>query len=77
MIYRRNNETNERLQDSLSKDTAFKPTMITPNFLLQKPSKTLKSKNHLKALERCIELWASGKLIRLLKEVETIEQSLK
>ena len=77
MIYRRNNETNEPLQDSSLKDTAFKPTMIMPNFLLQKPSKTLKSKYHLKALERCIESWASGKLIHLLKEAETIEQSLK
>ena len=67
---------NEWLHDSPMKDIAFKAIMIMPNLLLQKPSKKSKSKDHLKALERRIELWTSGELMELLYEAETIQKSL-
>ena len=51
--------------------------MKMPKLLLQKPSKNSKSKDHLKALERRIELWTTGDLLDLLKEAETIHRSLK
>ena len=34
------------------------------------------AKDHLKALERSIELWNSGDLLDLLKEAETIQENL-
>ena len=48
-----------------------------PNFLLQKPSKNSKAKDHLKVLERRLESWISGDLLELLKEAETIQKSLR
>ena len=63
---------NEWLHDSPMKDIAFKSIMIIPNLLLQIPSTKTKSKDHLKALERRIELWISGELMELLYEAETI-----
>ena len=47
------------------------------SLLLQEPSKNSKSKDHLRALESLVELWASGELLDLLKEAETIHKSLK
>ena len=48
-----------------------------PNLLLQKPSKNSKAKDHLKALERRLESWISDNLLELLKEIETIQKSLR
>ena len=48
-----------------------------PNLLLQKPSKNLKTRDHLVALERHLESWISGNLLELLKEAETIQKSLR
>ena len=47
-----------------------------PSLLLQKPSKTSKWKDHLKALERRIDLWSKGKIDKLLFEGETIQSRL-
>ena len=47
-------------KNSLLKDINFKATHIMPSLLLQKPSKASKAKNHLKALERRIDLWSNG-----------------
>ena len=57
------------------KDIAFKAIHIMPSFLLQKPSKTSKAKDHLKALER-IDFWGNGKIDELLLEGETIQSRL-
>ena len=51
--------------------------MLMPAFLLQKPSKSLKSKNHHAALERRLKLWEEGKIEELLYEVQTIQEKLK
>ena len=51
--------------------------MVMPSFLLQKPLKESKSKDHLKALEWRMELWQSGDLLELLQESLTIQRNLK
>ena len=58
------------------KDIALKTILIMPSLLLQKPSKTSKVKDHLKALERRIDFWIKGKIDELLFEVETIQSRL-
>ena len=65
------------LQESPLKDITFKAIMIMPNLLLQKPLKNSKAKDHLKALERHLESWISDDLLELLKEAQTIQQSLR
>lgn len=51
--------------------------MVMPNLLLEKPAQKLKSKDHLSALDKRMELWESGELLVLLKEAETIQKYLK
>ena len=58
------------------KDIGFKAIHIMPSLLLQKPSKTSKAKDHLKALERRIDLLIKGKIDGLLFEGETIQSRL-
>ena len=65
---------NEWLQDLPLKNIAFKAIMVMLNLLLQKPWQKSKSKNHLSALEKRMELWESGELVGLLKEAETIQK---
>ena len=65
---------NKWLQDSPLKDIAFKAIMIMPSLLLQKPSKNSKSRDHLKALERRMDLWISGEI---LHEGEAIQKDLR
>ena len=55
------------------KDMAFKAIHIMPSLFLQKPSRTSKAKDHLKALERRIDLWSNGNIDELLFEDETIQ----
>ena len=46
--------------------------------LILKPSKASKTKDHIKALERRIELWHKGDdIIQLLFEAETIQERLE
>ena len=54
------------------KDIAFKSIHIMPSLPFQKLSKTSKAKDHLKALERRIDLWINGNIDKLLLEGETI-----
>ena len=68
---------NEWLYGSPLKDTAFKAILIMPRLLLQKPSQKSKSREHLKALERCMDLWTSGEILDLLHEEETIQKNLR
>jgi len=71
-----------KLLNSWSNETslmnvAFKALMIMPNLLLQKPSKTSKAKDHLKALERRLKTWKEGDVLELLREGETIQNLLQ
>ena len=50
--------------------------MVMPSILLQKPSKNSKSKDHVVALERRLLLWENGEIVDLLKEAQTIQDSL-
>ena len=74
-IYQTTILMNEWLHEWLSKNIIFKTMMIIPSLLLQEASKNLKSKDHLKALERPVELWDSRQLLDLLKEAETNSRS--
>ena len=58
------------------KDIALKAINSIPSLLLQKPSKTSKAKDHLKVMERRIDLWIKGKIDELLFEGETIQSCL-
>ena len=63
---------NAWIDESPLKKIPMKAVMTTPSLLLQKPSKESKSNDHLKALERRMELWQSGDLLELLQESLTI-----
>ena len=67
----------EWLHDSPLKDIAFKAIMVMPSLLLQKPLQKSKSKDHLRALVRRLQLWESGEVMELLKESETIQKNMK
>ena len=54
----------------------MKAVHIMPALLLQKPSKTSKSRDHVKALERRLDLWHEGKIRELLEEAETLQSRL-
>ena len=55
------------------KDITFTAIHVMPSLLLQKLSKTSKAKDHLKALEKRIDLWINGNTDKLLYEGETIQ----
>ena len=65
------------IEKKKKKDTAFKAILIMPRLLLQKPSQKSKSREHLKALERCMDLWTSGEILDLLHEEDTIQKNLR
>ena len=67
---------NDWANNSPLKDISFKAIHIMPSLLLQKPSKTSKVKDHLKALERRTDLWIKGKIDEPLFERETIQSRL-
>ena len=74
------NETTKML-DFLTNNSSLKPTALKalhgmPAWLLQKPSKTSKSKDHLAALSRRSELWDDGNISELLYESTTIQERL-
>ena len=47
-----------------------------PNLLLQKPSKTSKSKEHQLSLERRLDVWQNREFEKLLFEGDTIQKLL-
>ena len=51
--------------------------MIIPNLLLQKPSKTSKSKERQLSLERRLDAWKNGEFEKLVFEGKTIQKLLK
>ena len=46
------------------------------DLILQKPSKSSKSKDHLKAVERRLEVWNKGGISALFREANTLQQRL-
>ena len=55
---------------------ALKAIHVMPVLLLQKPSKTSKAKDHLKASERRLRLWEEGNITELVNENKTIQDRL-
>ena len=55
---------------------ALRCAMVLPAFLLQKPSKRLRCRDHVSALLRRLEDWKEGKILTLLHEGHTIQQRL-
>ena len=76
----RNNKTtnlmNSWTNDLPYKDVSFKAIHIMSSLLLQKPSKASKVKDHLKAMERRIDLWRNRRIDKLLSEGESIQSCL-
>ena len=68
---------NSWIDNSPLKSIAFKAIMVMPALLLQKPSKTSKSKDHSEALLRRLKEWEKGNLLELLNEGETIQKNFK
>ena len=56
---------------------ALKCLMIMPALLLKKPSKDSKSKNHVEALKRRLDLWGKAILLSYLKKVKLYNIDLK
>ena len=65
------------MSDSPLKDTTFKATLVMPSLLLQKPSQKSRSREHLKSLERRMDLLTSGEILDLLHEGETTRKGLR
>ena len=65
------------IQDLPLKTIALKAIHVMPALLLQKPSKNLKTKNHLVSLERRSKLREEGDNSNLLHEGETIQERMK
>ena len=55
---------------------ALMAAVVLPILLLQKPSRTSKTKQHIALLERRLGLWASGDLDELVREGRAIQQRL-
>ena len=58
-------------------DTPLRKITLKAALLLQKPSKSSKSKDQNAALERRLKLWEEGKIEELLYEGQTIQERLK
>ena len=63
-------------ENSPLKEIAWKAVFIMPALLLQKPAKESKSKDHVKALQRRLELWHKGEFEQLLDESQTLQERL-
>lgn len=66
---------NDCINESATKETAFKAAMAKPSILQQKPSKTSKAKDHLSARKKRLKDWFSGDILELLHEGETIKKN--
>ena len=63
-------------QDTPLRSYSLKAIFTITAKLMQTPSKASKSKDHLNALERRLQLWERGERNSLLLEAETIQQKL-
>lgn len=68
---------NNWINDSTIRDTALKAIMSMPSILLEKPSKTFKTKDHLLALKRRITDWFNGDILSLLHKRGAIQRGVK
>ena len=53
---------------------ALKVYMLLPTLILQKPSAKSKAKDHMKAVERRLQMWRDGEIDSLLEEVRFIQK---
>lgn len=67
---------NAWLENSPLKDCVMKAIHIMPALLLQKPSKTSKSQDQVKALERRMVKWNKGDFISLQNEADAIQSRI-
>ena len=51
--------------------------MVLPPLLLQRPHCGSSNHNNKQCLERCLQLWHDGDLLKLLQEGRTIQQRLQ
>ena len=58
------------------KNIVLKAVHVKPALLLQKPGKTLKTKDHLKALEKRLRFWKEQNITELVNESKTIQDRL-
>lgn len=63
-------------ENSPISNLSMKAIHIMPALLLQKPSKSSKSKDHRIALERRLTLWQKGDMLSLMDEAETLQRRL-
>lgn len=56
---------------------AMKAVTVQQQLLLQKPSKSSKSKEHIRHLQRRLDLWQKGDIDALLREGQCIQSRLK
>ena len=58
------------------KNIVLKAVHVKPTLLLQKPGKTLKAKDHLKALEKRVRFWKEENITELVNESKSIQYRL-
>ena len=58
------------------KNIVLKAVHVKPALLLQKPGKTLKAKDHLKALEKRVRFWKEENITELVNESKSIQYRL-
>ena len=68
---------NSWIDQTALRPIALKAIMVMPALLLQKPSRTSKSKDHLAALSRRLDLWEQGNIFDLLHEGQTLQNQFK
>ena len=56
---------------------AMKATSVMQTLLLQKPSRTSKSRDHVKPLQRRLNMWTNGDIDALLEEGKCIQKHLR
>ena len=58
------------------KNIVLKAVHVKPALLLQKPGKTLKAKDHLKALEKRVRFWKEENITELVNESKSMQYRL-
>ena len=67
---------NAWVEDSPLGEVSMKAVHVMPALLLQKPSRNSKSKDHVRALERRMNLWQRGEIDALVNEAKTLQARL-
>lgn len=67
---------NEWIVNSPIKECSMYAIHIMPALLLQKPSKSSKTKDHVNALQRRMKLWKDGEFIALFREANALQKRL-